>query len=80
VTAIDTLTAFREGLAGIEALIVLDGIPVTLVTGLPPFDLAPARSWATHGAFLTWAEREHGTVERAVGVLIEGRRRVDRRR
>lgn len=42
------LTAFREGLSGIEALVTLDGEPVTVIAGIAPYDLAPARTWAPH--------------------------------
>ena len=40
------LTGFREGLAGIEAIVTRDGDPVTIVTGRAPYDVTPARSWA----------------------------------
>jgi hypothetical protein len=56
--------------------VVRDGVPVTIVTGVAPYDVTPARSWAAHGQFLTWAGRKHGTVERAVQVLVEGRPRA----
>lgn len=52
------------------------GHPVTIVTGHMPYDVAPARTWAAHGAFLGWCEREHGSVEKAVQVLVEGRQRA----
>lgn len=65
-TSLYTLTGFGEGLAGIEALVTLDDAPITVIAGFAPYDVAPARSWAAHGAFLTWAEGEHGSVERAV--------------
>jgi len=70
------LTGFRETFAGIETLVVLNGQPVTIVTGVEPYGLAPARSWREHGEFLTWAEGEYGSVEQAVGVLIERHRRT----
>lgn len=75
-TATYALSGFRQTLAGIEALVTLDGEPVTVVTGHAPYHLSPARSWRDHGAFPGWAEREHGTVEKAMQVLIEGRRRT----
>lgn len=43
--------------------------PVTVVTGCAPYDVAPARFWAAHGQFLTWAEGRHGSVVRAVEAL-----------
>lgn len=52
------------------------GVPTTLITVCVPYDVASARSWAAHGAFLGWAERQHGSVEKAVRVLVEGRQRA----
>lgn len=55
---------------------VRDANAVPTPTRVRPYEVTPARAWATGRSFRTWAEAEHGRVTSAVGALIQTPRRA----